>query len=234
MKKISIAIDGPAASGKSTTARLVAKKLGYIYIDTGAMYRAATLAVLREKIDIAKEAHVTACIRRSRIVIRLTNGKQHTYLNEEDVTELIRTPEINLAISTVSAFAEVRSIMVAQQRRLAGAGGVVMDGRDIGTVVLPEAELKVFMSASLEQRARRRLNELRNQGEKVSLEEVREEIRRRDRLDASRSESPLKKAAEARELDNSQMSIEQQVETVLNWAWEILNRLNSKPHSKEL
>jgi len=224
MKKISIAIDGPAASGKSTTARLVAKKLGYIYIDTGAMYRAATLAVLREKIGIKKEAEVVACIRRSRIGIRLANGEQRTYLNGEDVTELIRTPAINLAISAVSAYAEVRTIMVARQRRLAGKGGVVMDGRDIGTVVLPEAELKVFMKASLEQRARRRLKELQAQGEKVTIEEVREEIRRRDRLDASRSQSPLKKAADALELDNSQMSIEQQTETVITWAKEILTK----------
>ena len=221
-KKISIAIDGPAASGKSTTARLLAARLGYVYIDTGAMYRAATLAVLRAGADIHNEKAVEDCVRRSRIRIALKKGEQRTYLNDEDVTGLIRTPEINRAISVISSYKGVREIMVRQQRRLAAEGGVVMDGRDIGTVVLPEAELKVFLVASLEERAKRRLKELQQQGESVLLDDVVAEIRRRDELDASRSQSPLKPAKDARQLDTTSLSIEEQVETIHRWAMEII------------
>ncbi len=221
-KRISIAIDGPAASGKSTTARLLAARLGYVYIDTGAMYRAATLAVLRAGADIHNEKAVEDCVRRSRIRIALKKGEQRTYLNDEDVTGLIRTPEINRAISVISSYKGVREIMVRQQRRLAAEGGVVMDGRDIGTVVLPEAELKVFLVASLEERAKRRLKELQQQGESVLLDDVVAEIRRRDELDASRSQSPLKPAKDARELDTTSLSIEEQVETIHRWAMEII------------
>ena len=221
-KRISIAIDGPAASGKSTTARLLAARLGYVYIDTGAMYRAATLAVLRAGADINNEKAVEDCVRRSCIRIALKKGEQRTYLNDEDVTGLIRTPEINRAISVISSYKGVREIMVRQQRRLAAEGGVVMDGRDIGTVVLPEAELKVFLVASLEERAKRRLKELQQQGESVLLDDVVAEIRRRDELDASRSQSPLKPAKDARQLDTTSLSIEEQVETIHRWAMEII------------
>lgn len=221
MKKISIAIDGPAASGKSTTARLLARKLHYIYIDTGAMYRAATLAVLRENIDVRDEQAVLACIQRNRISIRLLNEEQHTFLNDEDVSDKIRTPQINKVISIISSYAGVRKVMVEQQRKLAADGGVVMDGRDIGTVVLPDAELKVFMNASLQERARRRLLDLQKQGERLSLQEVEDEIRRRDRLDSTRSQAPLKKAPGARELDNSALTIDEQVQTIYKWVSEI-------------
>ncbi len=220
--KIAIAIDGPAASGKSTTARLLAQKLGYIYIDTGAMYRAATLAVLREKVDVNNEQAVVACVRQKHIHIELVDGEQRTFLDDEDVTALLRTPQINRTISAVSSYAEVRRVMVEQQRRLAAQGGVIMDGRDIGTVVLPNADLKVFMVASIKERAKRRLAELRQHGEQVSLQEVEDEIRRRDELDASRSESPLKKADDARELDTSGLSIEQQVEIIYGWAMQVI------------
>lgn len=221
MKKISIAIDGPAASGKSTTARLLARKLHYIYIDTGAMYRAATLAVLRENIDVRDEQAVLACIQRNRISIRLLNEEQHTFLNDEDVSDKIRTPQINKVISIISSYAGVRKVMVEQQRKLAADGGVVMDGRDIGTVVLPDAGLKVFMNASLQERARRRLLDLQKQGERLSLQEVEDEIRRRDRLDSTRSQAPLKKAPGARELDNSALTIDEQVQTIYKWVSEI-------------
>ncbi len=223
MKKISIAIDGPAASGKSTTARLLAKKLNYVYIDTGAMYRAATLAVIQEKINPVNEELVTACIKSSRIRIGLHNGEQHTFLNEEDVSSQIRTPEINNIISIISTYAEVRKAMAAQQRLLAGQGGVVMDGRDIGTVVLPKAELKVFMGASLQERAKRRLKEQQEQGVEISLQEVEKEISRRDQIDSSRSQAPLKKADDARELDNSAMTIDEQVEMIYGWVQKILS-----------
>ena len=224
MNNISIALDGPAASGKSTTARLLAKKLGYIYIDTGAMYRAATLAVLQAGVNMKEEDDVVACVHSSRIRIRLENDEQITLLNDENVNELIRTPEINQVISILSSYEDVRREMVAQQRELAKLGGVVMDGRDIGTVVLPDAELKVFMIASLKARAQRRLNELVQKGEIITLQEVEAEIARRDELDASRSHSPLKKADEARELDTSALNIDQQVDQIYNWAQEILSQ----------
>ncbi len=219
---IKIAIDGPAASGKSTTARRLAQKLGYIYIDTGAMYRAATLAVLQENVDIHNEQAVLACVKKHRISIQAQADGQHTFLDDQDVTHLLRSSAINRTISLISSYPEVRRVMVEQQRRLAQKGGVVMDGRDIGTVVLPDADLKVFMVASIKERARRRLAELKEQGEQVTLDQVEEEIRRRDRLDATRSEAPLKKAEDARELDTSRLTIDQQVEIIYNWAKEII------------
>lgn len=220
--KISIAIDGPAASGKSTTARLLAKKLGYIYIDTGAMYRAATLAVLRSGVDMAEEKAVESCVKKNRIQIRLEKGEQITLLNDENVNQFIRSPEINEVISQLSSYEAVRREMVTQQRQLAQAGGVVMDGRDIGTVVLPQAELKVFMIASIEARAQRRMQELQNNGLKVSFEQIVKEIENRDHLDSSRDHSPLKKAADARELDTSDLDIAQQVDIIYDWVCEII------------
>jgi len=224
-RKIKIAIDGPAASGKSTTARLLAKKLGYLYIDTGAMYRAATLAVLRAGVDVNDEEAVARCVKNSTIGLRIENGAQKTMLNGEDVSTLIRTPEINRVISIVSSYPEVRKILIEQQRALARNGGVVMDGRDIGTVVLPDAELKVFLVASLDERARRRQLELEKQGIYLSLDEIKEEIARRDKLDSERAMSPLRKAEDARELDTTHLTIEQQVATIYRWAQEILKKI---------
>ncbi len=226
-KKIKIAIDGPAASGKSTTARLLAKKLGYLYIDTGAMYRAATLAVLRAGINVNDKEAVAHCVKNSTIGLRIERGEQKTMLNGEDVSALIRTPEINRVISIVSSYPEVRKILIDQQRALARDGGVVMDGRDIGTVVLPDAELKVFLVASLDERARRRQLELEKQGIHLSLNEIKDEIARRDKLDSERTMSPLRKAEDARELDTTRLTIEQQVEIIYRWAQEILKKIGS-------
>lgn len=223
MKKISIAIDGPAASGKSTTARLLANRLEYIYVDTGAMYRAATLAVLNDGVDIKNEGQVVLCVSGHQIEIRMSPAGQHTYLDNEDVNNLIRAPQINNTISAISSYAGVRKVMLEQQRELAKSGGVVMDGRDIGTIVLPHAELKVFMIATLKERAGRRKLELEGQGINVSLQEVEEEITRRDALDVSRSQAPLKKAADAREIDTSQLTIEEQVDKIYQWALVILS-----------
>lgn len=214
-KKLTIAIDGPAASGKSTTARLLAKHLGYIYIDTGAMYRAATLAVLNSDINPQDRASVAGVVEDSTIGLKIIDGVQHTYLNEEDVTDKIRTPQIDRVISTIATNADVRKIMVRHQRATAGQGGVVMDGRDIGTVVLPDADLKVFMKASIEARAKRRMKDQAEHN--ISLEEIKEDITRRDHLDMNRDESPLVKATDAIELDNSNMTIEEQVKTILSW-----------------
>ena len=219
--KITIALDGPAASGKSTTARVLAQKPGSIYIDAGAMYRAATLAWLQDKVAMDNQAEVESCVRKHQIAIRLDQGEQITVLDGTNVNHLIRTPEINREISQLASYGGVRMAMVELQRERAKAGGVVMDGRDIGTVVLPHAELKVFMIATLETRARRRWEELQVKGEMVSLSDVEEEIARRDKLDSGRSHSPLKKAHGARELDTSGLSIAQQVDTIYQWATEL-------------
>lgn len=224
-KKIRIAIDGPAASGKSTTARLLAKKLGYLYIDTGAMYRAATLAVLREGINVKEEDAVVRCVKNNKISLRIENEIQKTFLNDEDVSSLIRTPEINRVISIISSYPEVRKVLIEQQRALAKQGGVVMDGRDIGTVVLPDAELKVFLIASLEERARRRQLELKKQGIHLDLNEIKAEIAQRDKLDSERAMSPLRQAEDARVLDTTHLTINQQVEIIYRWAQEILANL---------
>jgi cytidylate kinase len=218
--KLTIAIDGPAASGKSTTARLLAQKLGYIYIDTGAMYRAATLAVLKKNIEPSDQKKVVEVIRNSTIELKIIAGIQHTYLDGNDVSNKIRTPQIDKAINDISTNADVRKIMVNYQRETAQQGGVVMDGRDIGTVVLPDADLKIFMKASIEARAQRRKKD--HSAHNISLEEIKEEITRRDHSDMTRKESPLAKAKDARELDNSNLSIDQQVNIILGWIKEKL------------
>ena len=218
--KITIAIDGPAASGKSTTAKILAEKLNYIYIDTGAMYRAATLAVLEKHIDVNDEKSVVTCVQQLKIELKAGN---FTYLNGRNVSREIRAPRINEVISIISSYPQVRKKMVQLQQAMAKRGGVVMDGRDIGTVVLPNADLKVFMIASIEERVERRLKELQQSGEKISFEAVKEEIANRDKLDSSRSTSPLKKASDARELDTSNLSIEDQVHIIEKWAWELIN-----------
>jgi cytidylate kinase len=223
-KRLRIAIDGPAASGKSTTARLLAYKLGYIYIDTGAMYRAATKAILDAQVDYQDEKSAINIIRDAEIHILLKNNKQHTFLNAQDVTEQIRTPEIDRAISAISAYPDVRSIMVKKQRELAEIGGVVMDGRDIGTVVLPDAELKIYMVASLEARAKRRKLDLENKNVQLSLDEIKQDIARRDKIDSSRVDSPLMKAPDAVELDTTDLSINEQVEWINNRVMELLKQ----------
>ena len=218
--KITIAIDGPAASGKSTTARILAEKLNYIYIDTGAMYRAATLAILDGNVDIHDMEKVSAFVKELKIELKSGN---HTLLNDKDVTHLIRSPRINEVISIISTYPNVRNKMVELQRSMAAQGGVVMDGRDIGTIVLPNADLKVFLVASIKQRAKRRLKELKQSDQEISYEAVEQEITNRDKLDSSRTTSPLKKAADARELDTSNLSIEDQVQIIEEWVKKIIN-----------
>ncbi len=217
---ISIAIDGPAASGKSTTAREVARRLGYIYIDTGAMYRAITRAALDAGVDMNDADALERVARSSKITLEIKEGQQHTFLNGRDVSGEIRTPEIDRNITPVATHPGVRRIMVEQQRQLAQNGGVVMDGRDIGTVVLPEAELKIFMEASIEARARRRLKEQANGDPSITLENIKADLARRDHADSTRADGPLKKAPDAVVIDTSNMSIEEQVETIVQLARE--------------
>ncbi|HED09467.1 MAG TPA: (d)CMP kinase [Caldithrix abyssi] len=217
---ISIAIDGPAASGKSTTAREVARRLGYIYIDTGAMYRAITRAALDAGVDMNDADALERVARSSKITLEIKEGQQHTFLNGRDVSGEIRTPEIDRNITPVATHPGVRRIMVEQQRQLAQNGGVVMDGRDIGTVVLPGAELKIFMEASIEARARRRLKEQTNGDSSLTLESIKADLARRDHADSTRADGPLKKAPDAIVIDTSHMSIEEQVEKIVQLARE--------------
>ncbi|KAA3611154.1 MAG: (d)CMP kinase [Calditrichaeota bacterium] len=214
-KKLTIALDGPAASGKSTTARLLAKKIGYIYIDTGAMYRAVTLAVLKKGADPSNKKESVKIAQESRIELKIIDGLQQTFLNGSNVSTEIRTPKIDQAVSLIASNGIIREMMVIQQQAMAKKGGIVMDGRDIGTIVLPNADLKVFMIASIEARAQRRLKDRQNHN--ISLEEIKKDIERRDHIDSTRSDGPLRKASDAKELDNSGLSIEEQVDIILNW-----------------
>ncbi len=218
-RRIIIALDGPAGSGKSTTARKIAHTLGYVYIDTGAMYRAITLAALRAGAAIHNDALQTI-VQTSRIELLPSAEGQRTLLNGEDVSTEIRSREVTETVSSVSALGVVRSAMVECQRELGNAGGVVMDGRDIGTVVFPQAELKIFLVASLEERARRRLAELGASAANITLDEMCAQLRERDRQDSEREISPLTKATDAIEIDTSSLSIDEQVSQILAFAEE--------------
>lgn len=222
-RNLVIAIDGPAASGKSTTARLVAERLGYTYIDTGAMYRAVTLAVIRNGVDPTNEIEVSTLATTLQInfLRHPDTGGLHTLLNSEDVSQQIRTPEVTRIVSLVSSYAGVREPVVALQKRMGEQGGVVMDGRDIGTVVFPNADLKIFMVADLDARAARRHVELQHQGSEIGLNNLANELAERDRHDSNRTNSPLRKADDAIEIDTSGLTIEEQVERVLG----LVNRI---------
>ncbi|OUM95843.1 MAG: cytidylate kinase [Firmicutes bacterium ZCTH02-B6] len=214
-KRLVVAIDGPAGAGKSTVARKVAEALGYLYIDTGAMYRALTLAVLRAGAPVDDAAAVTAVVQRCRVSLAPGPNGNRVFLNGEEVTGEIRTLAVSNAVSQVAAIPAVRQHLVELQRQLARAGGVVMDGRDIGTVVLPNADLKIFLTASLEERARRRYRETQALGHGSNLEEIRKNLEERDRLDSGRATSPLRIAEDAVVIDTTDWSIEQVVTHVL-------------------
>ena len=215
MKNLTIAIDGPAASGKSTTAKLLARKLGLTPIDTGAMYRAVTLKVLRLGIDPEDEQKVVEVARNTDIWQECVNGVLKTYMDGEDVSEAIRSPEVSHYVSVVAKYPGVRKELVKLQRKLARKGGVVVEGRDIGTYVLPDADIKVFMKASLEERVKRRLRELAAKGLSVSADEIRKELEMRDRIDSSRAFAPLKPADDAFVLDTTNLTIEEQVNEII-------------------
>jgi cytidylate kinase len=218
LRKIVIAIDGPAASGKSSTATRVAEILGYLHLDTGAMYRALTLKVLNYGIPLDDIPRIVELAPKSRISFEGDGASPNVFLDGDDVTEAIRKQEVSAAVSQVSSIAGVREVMVGLQRELSTGGGVVLDGRDIGTVVLPDADLKIFMVADVEERARRRRKDLEGAGLTVETEKVVEELTRRDRLDSTRAVSPLKKANDAIELDTTSMSFDQQVSFIVDYA----------------
>lgn len=212
---IQIAIDGPAGAGKSTIAKGVAARLGIAYLDTGAMYRAVGLKVLRLGISTHNEAAVCAMAADTAVEVRLQEGTQRVLLDGQDITDAIRTPEVSMAASDVSRFAAVRARLVALQRQIAGQTDVVLDGRDIGTVVLPRAQFKFFVTASVQVRALRRLQELRQRGKDLPLQEVIDDIAGRDHQDSTRAASPLTVAADAELLDTSDISAEQAIEHVV-------------------
>ncbi|MDO4286011.1 MAG: (d)CMP kinase [Eubacteriales bacterium] len=212
---ISIAIDGPAGAGKSTIARRVAGKLGFIYVDTGAMYRAMALFLLRKGIDPTDAEAVSGRCREAQISIAYRDGEQVVLLNGEDVTPFLRAEEVGNMASVSSANPQVRVKLVELQQSLARTENVVMDGRDIGTVVLPQADLKIYLTASVEVRANRRYLELTKKGEAAVLSEIAAEIRERDERDMTRAVSPLKQAEDAVLVDTSQMDIEQATDAIL-------------------
>ncbi|HAP93664.1 MAG TPA: (d)CMP kinase [Desulfotomaculum sp.] len=211
-----IAIDGPAGAGKSTVAKLLAQQLGYLYVDTGAMYRAVTLKALLRGVDLADEGALSDLAVSTRI--DLTTGSNEitrVFLEREDVTSAIRAPEVSRSVSIVARAPGVRAALVDRQKRLAGLCDVVMEGRDVGTVVAPEAQVKIFLTASVEERARRRQADSTARGYQVSLENTVEEIEERDRLDSSRLLAPLVPAPDARVIDCSRMNAQQVVELIL-------------------
>jgi cytidylate kinase len=211
-----VAIDGPAATGKSTSAKLVAQKLGFTYMDTGAMYRCVTLSVLRNHIALADQEALQLLIQEMDIHFDKTDDKLVVCLNKEDVSTLIRKPEVTSHVSAVSALPQVRNHMVAIQRKSAKNQDCVIEGRDIGTIVFPKADVKFFLVADDIVRAKRRQLDLKAIGEEKTIDELVEEIRRRDRFDSERSHSPLKKADDAIEVDTSQLTIDEQVDFMVN------------------
>ena len=211
-----VAIDGPAATGKSTSAKLVAQKLGFTYMDTGAMYRCVTLSVLRNHIALADEEALRLLIQEMDIHFDKTDDKLVVRLDKEDVSTLIRKPEVTSHVSAVSALPQVRNHMVAIQRKSAKNQDCVIEGRDIGTIVFPRADVKFFLVADDFVRAKRRQLDLKAIGEEETIDELVEEIRRRDRFDSERSHSPLKKADDAIEVDTSELTIDEQVDFMVN------------------
>ncbi len=219
MGSITIALDGPAASGKSTVGQKLAEALDYFYFDTGVMYRAVTWAALERDIPIGDKEAVTAVAETLDIQVEpptVDDGRQYTVRADGvDITWAIREPRVNEHVSPVSAYRGVREALTEKQRRIGSRGGVVMAGRDIGTVVLPDAELKVYLDASVEERVRRRLSEVVRRNGTADYDEIRREIERRDRIDSSRDIAPLSQAEDALYLDTTDLSVDQVVEAIL-------------------
>lgn len=211
-----VAIDGPSGAGKSSIAKTVAKELGFVYIDTGAMYRTAALACIRQGVSIKENPEkAVEIVNNISIDIDYINGEQRIFLNGCDVSDEIRTPEVSMGASDVSAIGEVRKKLVSMQRDLAGTKNVIMDGRDIATSVLPDADVKIFLTASDKERANRRYKELIEKGTEVSYEDVLADIIKRDKQDTTRAISPLKQAEDATFLDTSDLTFIESVEAVL-------------------
>ena len=214
-KGLIIAIDGPAGSGKSTSAKLIAKKLGYLYIDTGAMYRAITFLAL-ESGAIGDESKIFELARKCNIELSYDDSEVIVLLNGRNISKEIRSSEVNSHVSDVSKISKIRKLMVEKQREMSLKGtGVVMEGRDIGTVVFPDADVKIFLTATLDTRANRRVNEYSEKGTNVFIEDIKNNLANRDKIDSSRNDSPLTKAPDAVEVDTTNVTIDEQVNLIL-------------------
>ena len=220
MKRINIAIDGWSSCGKSTMARQLARLLNYVFIDSGAMYRAITLFFIRNQVDLADVSAVEQALQSINLQFQLNaeSGNNEIWMNGENVEKEIRTMDVAQRVSDVAALKQVREFAVAQQQQIGQGKGVVMDGRDIGTMVFPDAELKIFMTASEDVRVNRRLKELQQKNPEISVDEVTENLRMRDHIDSTRDVSPLRRAEDAIMLDNSNLSPDQQLGLALEWA----------------
>lgn len=227
-KKIKIAIDGPAGAGKSTVARMVARELDYVYVDTGAMYRAVTWYLKQNGIQPDNREALSASLRDLRLELKPAADGQQVWVNGREVSGWIRTPEITQAVPQVAQLPEVRELLTRIQKQLSEHGGIIMDGRDIGTTVLPDAELKIYLTASVEERAARRYQELAEAGVDVSLEQLKKDIAERDRIDREREVSPLRKADDAVEIDSTNLRIDEVVARIAALSTSIMNEANSE------
>ena len=214
--KIAVAVDGPAGAGKSSISKIVAKKLGYLYIDTGAMYRSVTWAVLHNHIDVNNQTAVEALLPELDLTMEASDDSCKVFISGQDVTDFIRTPQVNNAVSIVASYKGVRQYLVERQRLMAEAGGVILDGRDIGSVVLPNAELKIYLTASVEARAMRRYLEVKGTVNEQTLEDIKDSVMQRDDMDKNRKESPLIQVEDAVLVDSSEMTFDETVEHILH------------------
>lgn len=214
--KIAVAVDGPAGAGKSSISKIVAKKLGYLYIDTGAMYRSVTWAVLHNHIDVNNQKAVEALLPELELTMEASDDSCKVFIAGQDVTDFIRTPQVNNAVSIVASYKGVRQYLVERQRLMAEAGGVILDGRDIGSVVLPNAELKIYLTASVEARAMRRYLEVKGTVNEQTLEDIKDSVMQRDDMDKNRKESPLIQVEDAILVDSSEMTFDETVEHILH------------------
>ena len=219
-KKIAIAIDGPAGAGKSSISKVVANKLGYLYIDTGAMYRGVTWAVLDSHVDVNNQKEVEALLPSLDLTLEPTASACKVYVKGQDVTDLIRQQQINENVSTIASYKGVREYLVERQQAMAAVGGVILDGRDIGSVVLPNAELKIYLTASVDARAKRRWLEVQGTSNEQPLEDIKKNVESRDEMDKNRDESPLVCVEDAIVVDSSNMTFDEAVKHILHLAQE--------------
>lgn len=222
IETVNIAIDGPAGAGKSTISRLLAQGLGYVYVDTGALYRAVGLFALQNGVTTLEEQGVTGLLPKITLELKFKQDGQHVFVNEKDVSSLIRTPEVSMAASKVSAIPAVRAFLLDQQKQIAAKSNVVMDGRDIGTVVLPNARIKIFLTASPEDRARRRFEEMLERGDTSDYANVLADIVKRDNADSSREIAPLRPATDAVFIDTTGFELEKSLEKITSVVKELL------------